>query len=218
MVNNRTILYYSSNRESPEFEDKIIKQLKAVAGDIPIISVTQNPMDLGRNICVGDRGNSYLNEYRQILIGCMAAETDFVYTVEADCLYPQGYFDFEPTKLDTIYKCDNHWILFAGKPYFWHKDHSQASLIFGRQLLIDMINKALVGLPEWSPKKEKFCMYDYKEKWEYFHSKYPVINIKTGNGVNKGTVIDKDVKPRLSVDYWGHYLKLKAELLAIYGI
>ena len=84
--------------------------------------------------------------------------------------------------------------------------------------MIDMINKALAGLPEWSKKKEKFCMYDYKEKWEYFPSKYPVINIKTGNGVNKGTATDKDIKPRHSVDYWGHYLKLKAEFLAIYGI
>lgn len=65
----KSIVYYTSNHEKPEFEQKIIDDLLSKRGDLPIISVTQKPMDLGTNICVGDVGLSYLNARRQMLIG-----------------------------------------------------------------------------------------------------------------------------------------------------
>ena len=54
MDQSATIIYCSSNKELPEFEAKIVANLLKNCGDLPIISVTQKPMDLGRNICVGD--------------------------------------------------------------------------------------------------------------------------------------------------------------------
>ena len=50
MTNEKTILYYSASTESFEFEQKIIEDLKKKAGDIPIISITRKPLDLGTNI------------------------------------------------------------------------------------------------------------------------------------------------------------------------
>ena len=44
---------------------------KESAGDTPIISVSQKPMDLGNNICVGDVERSSQNGYMQLLIGCV---------------------------------------------------------------------------------------------------------------------------------------------------
>ncbi|MCK9371410.1 hypothetical protein M0R04_15960, partial [Candidatus Dojkabacteria bacterium] len=101
MNNNATILYYSSQREKPEFEFKIIDNLLKVCGDLPIISITHFPMDLGHNICVGDVGCSGFNMFRQVLLGCEAANTTFIISAEADCLYPPDYFTFRPERTDV---------------------------------------------------------------------------------------------------------------------
>ena len=65
-----TIIYYTSNKEDEAFEGKTRKKLLEVCGDIPIISVSQKPIDFGKNICVGDVGACDANLYRQIQIGC----------------------------------------------------------------------------------------------------------------------------------------------------
>jgi hypothetical protein len=49
-----TILYYTSNHEDEIFESNIIKLLKKMCGDLPIISISQKPIELGENICVGN--------------------------------------------------------------------------------------------------------------------------------------------------------------------
>ena len=82
----KTILYYTSNRENEEFEEKIRQNILENCGDLPIISISQKPIDFGKNICVGDVGHSYLNEWRQILIGAKKARTKHVILCEADFL------------------------------------------------------------------------------------------------------------------------------------
>src|SRR5438132_1087410 len=91
-----TILYYTSNREDPEFEARVKQNLLKVCGDLPIISISQKPIKLGKNICIKDVGTSGFNMFRQVEIGCKLAETPFVISAEADCLYPPDYFQFIP--------------------------------------------------------------------------------------------------------------------------
>ena len=64
---DKTIIYYTSNQEGSLFEEKIRENILKHKGNLPIISVSQKPMGFGKNICVGDVGHSYLNEFRQIL-------------------------------------------------------------------------------------------------------------------------------------------------------
>lgn len=93
-----TIIYYTSNREKPEFETKIQKNLFSVIGDTPLISISQQPIDFGENICVGNVGTSDHNIYRQIQLECLKAKTKYVCTAKADCLYPPTeYFNFVPS-------------------------------------------------------------------------------------------------------------------------
>ncbi|KKT37762.1 MAG: hypothetical protein UW26_C0025G0001, partial [Candidatus Collierbacteria bacterium GW2011_GWF1_44_12] len=66
MKNQVTVLYYTSNREDEKFETRIRKNLLKNCGDLPIVSVSQKPIDLGRNICVGVHENSYTSEFMQI--------------------------------------------------------------------------------------------------------------------------------------------------------
>ena len=56
-----TIVYYTSNRENPDFENRITFRLLKTAKklNMPLINVTQKPMPgFGKNICVGDVGVS----------------------------------------------------------------------------------------------------------------------------------------------------------------
>ena len=61
----KTIIYYTANREKESFENKVRENILKVKGDLPVISVSQKPIDFGKNICVGDIGQNYLNAFRQ---------------------------------------------------------------------------------------------------------------------------------------------------------
>jgi hypothetical protein len=208
------IIYYSSNREDPSFENKVIDNIKKVnTRNLPIISVTQKPTTLGKNICVGDVGCSYLNEYRQILIGCENTDADYVFTVESDCLYPEGYFDFIP-KDAPVYKHKPHYVMWKWKGPYHPKDHSQANLCINRQYLIQEIKNALKGLPEWSEKHIPFDLFLDKKGWKAYDGGYAVINIKTGAGLSPSTRLGKDIKLTRLLPYWGDVADLRKGLFS----
>lgn len=207
---NSTIIYYTSNLETEKFEEKIRQYIVDVKGDLPLISVSQKPIDFGTNICVGDQGISYLNAFRQLLIGCEAATTDFVMTAESDCLYPaHGYFDFEPTNTNEIYSYSNNWILYKrqDRPYFYRKEQTHAGIIYGREFLINLLKKSLVGLPQWSRTKMGFPFYSPDQQFTYF-SGDPIINIITGVNGRRSTTLMKE-EPKETLEYWGNCTDLK---------
>lgn len=98
-----TIVYYTGNTESSDFEDKIIENLIKQSGNIPIISVTQKPLNLGKNICVGNVGHSYFNAFRQILIGVKEVKTPYVIRAESDFIHSPSYFSFKKSCKGCIY-------------------------------------------------------------------------------------------------------------------
>lgn len=190
-MNNKTIIYYTSNHEQPELEQKIIDGIKLVT-DLPVVSVSQKPIDFGTNICVGDVGHTYLNAFRQLLIGCKAAKTKYVVMTEADCLYPStGYFDYEPNDSDpnAIYTYDNVWVLWKDKGPFRHKPQTHASIIYNREFLINLLEDSLKGLPEWSREKVGFPFYTNEHHFVHFTGD-AIISLKTGDGIQKGTRTD----------------------------
>ena len=101
-MNDVTILYYTANVEDELFERKIRKNILKNKGDLPIISVSQKPIDFGDNICVGEHEPCYLNLFRQIQIGLEKVRTTFIITTEADFLYPPDYFTFVPPETETL--------------------------------------------------------------------------------------------------------------------
>jgi hypothetical protein len=207
---NKTIIYYTSNRESVDFEKKITDGILAVKGDIPLISVSQKPMNFGENICIGSVGYSYLNGFRQLLIGCEKATTEYVVMCESDCLYPKtGYFDFEPTDPNMIYSYNNVWILKQSWDNFCRKEQTHGSMIYGREFLIKLIKESLVGLPMWDKKNRGFPFYRPEHKFEYFH-KQPIINVITGANGRKGTSLMREKS--VSLEYWGSVKTVKESL------
>lgn len=199
-----TVIYYTSNREEELFENKIKGELLIAIGELPLISVSQKPIDFGHNICVGDIGTSDENVLRQMLIGCEEAETDFVAMAEADCLYPPtGYFDFIPN--DLCYRHINLWIYNRGSKYYKKKAYSLCAQIANRKYLIDRIKKKMY---------HNFKRGDIvkKTEWIPFESEVPCINIKTGKGMRRFTGTIKGINPVRSLPYWGSTKELEERL------
>jgi len=199
-----TVIYYTSNRERPEFEQRIRDDLLTRIGDLPLISVSQKPIDFGTNICVGDVGTSGFNVCRQIQLACRAADTDFVISAEADCLYPTDHFTYVPPKSDVCYRNTNIYILKYKREYFKKKSMSLFAQIVGREYFLDRLETLFDGAPEWStteknfPKERKFKLFD---SYETYETENPCVSIKTGKGMRQHTTT---VDERFDeIPYWG---------------
>lgn len=204
---NATILYYTSNREKPDFEQRIIDNLLKVT-DLPIISISQKPMNLGHNICVGDVGTSGFNMFRQVQIGLREAKTKFVISAEADCLYPPDYFQFTPERDDICYRNTNLYVMPDQRPYFFYKKEGAThAQVIGREFYLKRLNTLFKGAPLWSTEeknfpKERFRKSDIFDKIEHWRTKNPVVQIKTHRGMRYYTHSDRT--PIHDLPYWGN--------------
>lgn len=205
-----TVIYYTSNRESEDFEAKIRNNLKNTIGNLPLISVSHKPIDFGQNICVGDVGTSDHNIYRQMQLALMKVRTKFVATTEADCLYPpSGYFDFEPPDETTAYHYLNVWIMHKGYPIYRKKAFSLCALFSNAEYLANRIDQTIGYLPMWSEKKPHPLFHKYRG-WTPFTNRFPVLNIKTKEGMRWHTGTEKITKK--SLPYFGDASKLQEKL------
>ncbi len=206
-MRHATIIYYTSNREKPDFEERVKENLLKVCGGLPIISVSHKPINLGRNICVGDVGTSGFNMFRQVQIGCEAANTDFIISAEADCLYPPDYFGFRPDKLDVCYRDNNLYVMPDARDYFFYKKEGAThAQIVGRKFYLETLNKLFEGAPKWSTDeknfpKERTHKDDVFDHIEYWTSQNPVFQIKTHRGMRYYTHSDRTPIPE--IPYWG---------------
>lgn len=213
-----TILYYSSNREGPVFEEKIVSYLLKNCGGLPIISITQKPMNLGHNICVGDDiGVSGFNMFRQVLIGCEAARTTFVISAEADCLYQPDYFTFRPDRDDVCYRNTNLYVMPDKRAYFFHKKEGAThSQIVGREFYMERLKRLFKGAPMWSPDEKNFPKERYKKEdifdiIQYWSTENPVFQVKTHRGMRYYTHSDRT--PIHEIPYWGDGKTIRRYLL-----
>lgn len=211
-MNNITIIYYSSNHEKPEFENRIKDNILKVCGDLPIISVTQKPIAFGHNIVVGDVGTSGFNMFRQVQIACRAATTRFVLSAEADCLYPPDYFIFVPKEDDKCYRDKNLYVMPQHRAYFWKKEEGAThAQIIGREFYLAALNQLFAGAPEWSTEERNFPKERTHQKQQdvfwpkdivYYETENPVIQIKTSQSMRHYTNSDRTARAELP--YWGN--------------
>lgn len=156
--NDLTIIYYTANwldTKNPYFLENTKKQLLKAIGDLPLISVSQKPMALGKNICIGDIGRSHLNIYRQILIGAKEAKTKYVAMAEDDVLYSYQHFHYKLPKKDVFLYDMNKWSIFTWTkpPIFSFRTNRKVvnSLIAPRDMLVNAMEerfKKFKGIPE----------------------------------------------------------------------
>jgi hypothetical protein len=151
------------------FMEKTQEALLASLGDTPLISVSQKPMDFGKNICVGDVGWSLHNAWRQLQIGAMEATTPFICTAEDDTLYPKEYFQFHPDIMDTFYYAVPAYHAFGQRArvkFFCRNTRvgAEGAVIIGREFLIRILGKLL----------DRFGMFAEENGPLHFDHGYPV--------------------------------------------
>ena len=100
----KAIVYFTDSRLEEELDKAVRKQILEASRGIPIISVSQKPIDFGKNICVGFKPRCYLSLYEQLFIGIKAVpKGSVVYTCEHDVFYNHSHFEFMPPLKDRIY-------------------------------------------------------------------------------------------------------------------
>lgn len=218
-----TVLYYTANREKPAFEERVRARLKGVAGHLPIISVSQEPIDLGENICVGKQECTYGNEHRQIQIGAEAAKTPWIAVAEADFVYTPAYFALKPDlAVNAYYRYSSVWIAWENTrrygPLFRRKVYSEGAQIVHRIHLLRRLKQKLRTSPKWSAPGEDYrpaLMYRTGHWAMYGDPEQPVVSFKTWQGgalkSNTGTmpIVGRDELP-----YWGTANDLRREFFA----
>lgn len=205
-----TIIYCSSNREMPEFEQRVIDNILLHCGNIPIVSVTQKPMNFGANTCVGtDIGVSGFNFFRQSQIACEIAKTRFVLSCEADCFYPPDYFQFIPSQDNKCYRNSNLYVMPQHRTFFWRKPEGAThAQIVNRDFYLNRLRLLFGDAPLWSVEernfpKERLKKEDVfeKDQIEFYETENPVVQIKTSQSMRHYTHSDRIDTHDLP--YWG---------------
>lgn len=141
-----TLLYYTDNTLYETARSRIAAHLcRVLGGRYPIISVSQKPIDLGRNLCIGAIGKSKYNMYVQVLAGAREVDTEWVACVDDDTLYTPGHFDYRPRK-DVFSYETNYWLALPGWDYYWRvHDRDKRGGMWGcicrTQLLVDNLSR-----------------------------------------------------------------------------
>lgn len=165
-----TVLHYTSGHldtTNPHFAQTVRDQILIAAGDYPIVTVSQSPLDFGKNIIASDAsmgvlrcvGRSHLNIYRAILIGAIHSETEFCGLIEDDCMVPPDHFrTHRPPPHKFAYDFSkwgiNTWVR---PPVFGYRSRAVInSLIAPRQLLIDALQERFNKYPDEEALKAKF--------------------------------------------------------------
>ena len=147
-----TVLYLTDNSLDPQIADLCKRVLVSEAGKLPIVSVSQEPLDFGDNVCVGRIGRSWKSLYIQILAGLEATKTDWVLIAEHDVLYTSEHLHYEPGDPTVFHYNSNCWLVVGpggnhpelfGMYSYWPKRYALSQLIAPRQLLHNSTSKIL---------------------------------------------------------------------------
>jgi len=146
----KVLIYYTDNTLPKEIQDVQWYWLKKEAGDIPIISVSQKPIDLGTNICVGLIGRSWLSLYKQIFTGIEATDADYVGMVEHDCIYSAEHLNWTPPTDDAFYYNHNNWLVrwSDGMYSYYPKRYALSQMVCNRELLKKSLTERLALLEQ----------------------------------------------------------------------
>lgn len=213
---NATILYYSSGKENKKLESEVQKNIMKVKGDLPIVCVSQFPIDFGDiRIVVGDVGASGFNMFRQVQIGLKKVTTPFVVSAESDCLYPPDYFTWIPRFTDTCYRNSNLYVMPDHRYFFFHKKEGAThAQIIGTKFYLNRLNYLFKNAPEWSVEEKNFPKERHKQddifssiEIEHYETKNPVVQIKTHLGMRYYTHSDRT--PINKIKYWGNGIEFR---------
>jgi glycosyltransferase involved in cell wall biosynthesis len=178
----RTIIYYTDHHIDPDLMRACQKNLLAVtAHQIPIISVSQQPLNFGKNICVGEKPRSNRSIYEQILAGLEAAEPEsIIYLCEHDVAYQPSHFAHVPAIKERIEYNQNR--------YYWAPGQSNYLMARGKWPLSQLVayreylmEQVKIALEKEAPSSELYRGV----RTHRFESERPNVDIRHGKNFSQ---------------------------------
>jgi hypothetical protein len=150
------VIYLTDNSLDERLAELVRLRLAQAADGLPVVSVSQQPVSLGTNICVGNIGRSWDSLYKQLLAGINALSTPYVVIAEHDCLYTPEHLMWMPLADDVFYYNANCWLVQWGGNHpelngmysYWPKRLALSQLICNRLLLKTAVEERLALLGE----------------------------------------------------------------------
>jgi hypothetical protein len=139
-----TAIFLTLNRMPPGWTAYHMTVLKSALGSIPVISISRLPMNFGTNL-IDEGPHCYVNYYRQLLRGAMAATTKYIAAVEDDTLYHESHFRRVRPADDEFAYNRARWSIFSwGEALYSLRNRiSNCSCIAPRQLMVDALTERL---------------------------------------------------------------------------
>jgi len=160
------IIYYTDN----QLEDPIksIVQKYILMAKLPIISVSLNPIDFGKNIVL-HLPPRYLTMIKQIIKALETSTSRYVFFCEHDVLYPTSHFDFLPPKDNIFYYNVNiwRWKYPDNLAITYDRLISLSSLCVNRKFALQHYRKRLKKIKEMGWNKDKSRDPHWARKWGY---------------------------------------------------
>jgi hypothetical protein len=146
-----TLLYLTANR----LPERWMQFQQSFLPDYPIVSLSQKPLDLGRNI-LQDQPPSKWNIFYQMMRGLREIKTPYFAVVEDDTLYPEDHFDHRP---DTFAYNAHRWALYVWNPVYHLKNfiRTNAVLIAPTELALETLEKRFEKYPLGSEMPMGMC-------------------------------------------------------------
>lgn len=189
------IIYYTNNKlEEPIFS---IIQKQIIKSNLPIVSVSQKPINFGNNFVL-NLNPGYLTMLKQITKALEESDCTYIFFCEHDVLYPSSHFDFTP-KRDDIFYYNAHvwrWEYPHNRVITYDRLISLSGLCVNRELALNHYQKRLQAIkdqgleensrePLWArkwgyepgTKKTKRGGFS-DDDFETWHSKEPLVDIR----------------------------------------
>ncbi len=197
----KVIVYFTDSRLEESLEKAVREQILKAAKGIPIISVSQKPLDFGKNICVGTKPRCYLSLYEQLLIGVKAAEKDaLIYLCEHDVFYNPTHFEYIPPRKNKIYYNLNR--------YYWTLNAEFFLVAIGKRALSQSVaykEVLLAHAKEQVASRRANIASPCFGPFKNFTTRYPNIDIRHGGNFSIFGKFEKSHRSRRyeKIDYWG---------------
>lgn len=160
---DKTIIYITDNFLDENITQLCRKNIQESIGNYRLISISQEPIDFGENICVGKLSRSSLSINIQMMEGLKRVNTEFIAIAEHDCLYTKEHFAFVPKDRNTFYYNENVWMLQCYSDtnpqlnglFSWFRERkANSQLIVGTDIMIKATQDRIdmMGDPAWLAK------------------------------------------------------------------
>jgi len=210
----RRIIYYTDNSledDPSKLGKQVRKRLKSMCGPIPITSISQEPLDFGKNICIGKQPRKYKSVYEAVKVGVESARDDeILYLCEHDVFYHPSHFVKVPDRNDTLYFNKNRYYYSLGQDSFLKARGLRAlsQCVGTKAALLQHINEQLADCGDEITRRWKFWEEESSVRCENFESARPNVDILHGGnltlkGAWKKRYVKGDRKGLYNLPGWG---------------